>query len=55
MTLFLSEVLTALYTYLFMFHTMNHYIEKKFSVKWLLIVQRVESEIHWLMYRIIQH
>ncbi len=23
MTLFLSEVLTALYTYLFMFHTMN--------------------------------
>jgi hypothetical protein len=33
MTLFLSEVLTALYTYLFMFHTMNNYIEKKFSVK----------------------
>jgi hypothetical protein len=29
MTLFLSEVLTALYTNLFMFHTMNHYIEKK--------------------------
>jgi hypothetical protein len=29
MTLFLSEVLTALYTYLFMFHTMNHNIEKK--------------------------
>jgi hypothetical protein len=29
MTLFLSEVLTALYTYLFMFHTMNHYTEKK--------------------------
>jgi hypothetical protein len=28
MTLFLSEVLTALYTYPFMFHTMNHYIEK---------------------------
>ncbi len=27
--LFLSEVWTALYTYLFMFHTMNHYIEKK--------------------------
>jgi len=26
--LFLSEVLTALYTYLFMFHTINHYIEK---------------------------
>jgi hypothetical protein len=40
---------------LFMLHTMNHYIEKKFSVKWWLIVQRVESEIHWLMYRIIQH
>jgi hypothetical protein len=28
MTLFLSKVLTALYTHLFMFHTMNHYIEK---------------------------
>jgi hypothetical protein len=33
MTLFLSEVLTALYTCLFMFHTMNQYIEKKFIVK----------------------
>jgi hypothetical protein len=29
MTLFLSEVLTALYTCLFMFHTMNQYIEKE--------------------------
>ncbi len=29
MTLFLSEVLTALYTYLFMFHNMNPYKEKK--------------------------
>ncbi len=31
------------------------YRKKKFSVKSWLIVQRVESEIHWLMYRIIQH
>ncbi len=45
MTLILSEVLTALYTYLVMFHTMNHYIEKKFIVKWWIIVQRVESDI----------
>jgi hypothetical protein len=29
MTLFLSEVLTALYTYLFMFHTMNVSYRKK--------------------------
>jgi hypothetical protein len=29
MILFLSEFLTAFYTYLFMFHTMNHYVEKK--------------------------